>query len=164
MQPVTQPGKLADLEEAVRAQPLNADLRHLLAAEYAQHGQYERAVGEFREVLALNPDAHVARFQLGLLELTRGEVSRAIEVLAPLEALPAGAALKSFKRGLEALIRDEFDLCARLLGEGIQANTQNVALNEDMRTLLARLPTRPGSQQPDSEVRTDFSLYGPVRH
>ena len=161
-----QTNKVADLEQAVAADPLNPDLRHLLAAEYAQVGEYTRAAHEFHEVLRLNPAAHVARFQLGLLDLTLGEPRRAMEVWAPLEDLPAGAALKSFKRGLEALIRDEFETCARLLGEGIQANTQNLPLNDDMRRVLARLPTGPTAAAPSDsgEARTDFSLYVPVRH
>lgn len=156
---------LSELEQAVRAEPANADLRHLLAAEYAQTGHYEPAVREFHEVLVLNPGAQVARFQLGLLELTRGEPARALAVWAPLEALPEGAALKCFKRGLEALIRNEFEACARLLQQGIEANTVNPALNADMQLVLARLPGgRPG-EKTDSEIRTDFSLYGPpVRH
>jgi tetratricopeptide (TPR) repeat protein len=157
--------KVTELEQAVATDPSNPDLRHLLAAEYAQVGEYERATREFREVLTLDPAAHVARFQLGLLDLTLGDPRRALEVWGPLEALPAGAALKSFKRGLEALIRDEFEACARLLGQGIEANTQNLPLNDDMRRILAKLPTRPPAEPADTEdARTDFSLYGPVRH
>ena len=161
-----QTSKVADLERAVVAEPSNPDLRHLLAAEYAQVGEYAQAQREFREVLALNPAAHVARFQLGLLDLTLGEPGRSMEVWAPLELLPAGAALKSFKRGLEALIRNEFETCARLLGEGIEANTQNLPLNDDMRRILARLPAGPTAPQPAGadETRTDFSLYGSVKH
>jgi tetratricopeptide (TPR) repeat protein len=161
-----QTSKVADLERAVAADPSNPELRHLLGAEYAQVGEYARAEREFREVLALNPAAHVARFQLGLLDLTLGEPGRAMEVWAPLELLPAGAALKSFKRGLEALIRNEFETCARLLGEGIEANTQNLPLNDDMRRVLARLPAGPTTPQPAGadDARTDFSLYGSVRH
>ena len=160
-----QTNKVAELERAVASDPLNPDLRHLLAAEYAQTGEYTRAAREFHEVLSLNPRAHVARFQLGLLDLTLGEPRRAMDVWAPLEALPAGAALKSFKRGLEAMIRDEFETCALLLGEGIQSNTQNPPLNDDMRRILARLPTGPTAKHSDSEeARTDFSLYGPSRH
>ena len=154
--------KVAELERKVAAEPLNADLRHLLAGEYAQAGDYERAGREFQEVLILNPGAHVARFQLGLLDLTRGQAGRAIAVWAPLEMLPEGSPLKSFKRGLEALIRDEFESCARLLEEGIRANTQIPPLNDDMRRILAKLPARKSAD--GEEQRTDFSLYGPIRH
>jgi tetratricopeptide (TPR) repeat protein len=153
---------LAELESAVRAESANAQLRHLLAAEYAQVGMYERAAVEFREVLALNPAAHVARLQLGLLELTSGKPSEAINTWRPLEALPEGTALKLFKRGLEALIRDDFAACSRLLQQGIQANESNPPLNQDMRRILAKLPPQTVAEPSSAgEIRTDFSLYGP---
>ena len=136
--------RVAQLERQVAAEPSNPGLRHLLAAEYAQAGEYSRAGLEFYNVLALNPEAHVARFQWGLLELTLCEIRRAQEVWAPLEALPDGAALKSFKRGMEALMRNEFRVCARLLEEGILANFENAPLNDDMRLILQKLP--PGSR------------------
>ena len=156
---------LTELEEAVRRDPRNADLRHLLAAHYAQAGQYESASTEFREVLALQPAAHVARFQLGLLELTMGRPAAAIDLWAPLEALPAGAALKWFKHGLEALIQDRFAQCADCLRQGIAANQGNLPLNDDMRLILAKLPReKTGDTARDADVRTDFSLYGSARH
>jgi tetratricopeptide (TPR) repeat protein len=157
--------RLTALERRVADEPSNADLRHLLAAEYAQVGEYSRAGLEFYHVLALNPDAHLARFQWGLLELTSGEVRRALEVWAALDPLPEGAPLRLFKQGMEALIRNEFGACRRLLNQGIQANTDNSPLNDDMRRILAKLPASADAEPSDSEAtRTDFSLYGLQRH
>jgi tetratricopeptide (TPR) repeat protein len=149
---------LSDLERAVRDEPENVALRHLLAAEYAQSGDYESAKAEFFHALTLNPGAHVARFQLGLLLLTSGDTTAALRVWEPLESLPGEAPLKLFKRGIEALLRDERALGKRLLLEGIAANTDNLPLNDDMRGILARMKDEPGA------VRTDFSLYGSNRH
>jgi tetratricopeptide (TPR) repeat protein len=157
--------KVVELERRVAAEPANPGLRHLLAAEYVQAGELVRAGLEFYQVLALNPAAHVARLQWGLLELTSGEIARALEIWAPLEALPDGTALKFFKQGLEALIRNEFGTCARLLNQGIAANTENAPLNDDMRRVLARLPASAHAEPDDAEeLRTDFSLYGVQRH
>jgi tetratricopeptide (TPR) repeat protein len=155
---------LIDLERAVSEEPENAALRHRLGAHYAQLGQYEQAERELYRSIGLNPQAHVARFQLGLLHLTRGDTHRAISTLAPLEALEDSDSLKLFKRGLEALIRNDFVACARLLDLGMAANSANPALNTDMQLILAKLP-RP--VKPDAAVaaegtaavRTDFSLY-----
>lgn len=149
---------VADLEQAVRHAPEDAALRHLLAAEYAQSGNYESAKAEFFHALTLNPGAHVARFQLGLLLLTSGDTTAGVRVWEPLESLADNAPLKLFKRGIEALLRGERALCKRHLLEGISVNTDNPPLNDDIRGILARMKDTPGS------VRTDFSLYGATRH
>lgn len=162
----------------------NADLHHLLGATLAKLGDYARAESELAEAVRLNPQAHVARFQLGLLQLTNAQPQRAEVTWAALESLPAGAALRLFKKGLEALIRDQFADCAELLQKGIAANSGNAALNHDMRLILERLPasalsapdknasvaavpakaapTKPATETP--AVRTDFSLYTNTRH
>lgn len=149
---------LEDLERAVRADPDSAELRHLLAAEYAQAGQFESAKAEFFHAITLNPDAHVARFQLGLLLLTAGDTTAALRVWGPLDSLPDGTPLKHFKRGIEALSRNDGRACEQHLIAGIAANSDNLPLNDDMRRILARI------QDENSPVRTDFSLYGATRH
>jgi tetratricopeptide (TPR) repeat protein len=154
--------RLIDLEQAVHADPDNADLRHLLGAHYAQLGKYDLAELELYRAVSLNPQAHVARFQLGLLHLTTGDVHRAVSTLAPLEALDDKAPMKLFKQGIEALIRDDFATCTRLLNQGMAANAVNPALNEDMRLILAKLPRAPepnSKPEASTEIRTDFSLY-----
>jgi tetratricopeptide (TPR) repeat protein len=135
-------------------------LRHLLGAHYAKAGRFEEAERELYRAVSLDPQAHVARLQLGLLYLTKGDVHRAISTWSALESLADGDALKSFKRGLEALIRDDFTGCNRLLNEGIARNNVNPALNDDMRLILARIAChlRPKDDE-TPEVRTDFSLY-----
>jgi tetratricopeptide (TPR) repeat protein len=149
---------LEDLERAVRADPESPELRHLLAAEYAQAGQYESAKAEFFHAITLNPDAHVARFQLGLLLLAAGDTTAALRVWQPLDSLADGTPLKHFKRGVEALTRNDRHDCKRHLMAGIAANSDNLPLNDDMRRILARV------QDEASPVRTDFSLYGSTRH
>lgn len=145
---------LCELEQAVGADPHNADLRHLLAAGYAEAGQYDSAKAEFLHVIALNPGAHIARFQLGLLLLTLGDPVGATRLWLPLEALGEEAPLWHFKHGLEALIRGELSLCRQMLTEGIARNSLNSPLNHDMRLILTRLASE------TAPVRTDFSLYG----
>ena len=162
---------LSELEQAVGADPDSPALRHLLGAHYAQIGRYEEAEREFYRAISLDPQAHLARMQLGILYLTKRDPHRAISTLAPLESLDDANALKSFKRGLEALIRDDFAGCTRWLNQGIAHNNANPALNEDMRQILARVAPYDKPRVPDSvrvepaesQVRTDFSLYG-ARH
>lgn len=146
--------KLSQLEQAVGADPHNAELRHLLAAEYTDAGRYDSAKAEFLHAIALNPGAHIARFQLGLLLLTLGDPAGASRIWQPLEALGEETPLWHFKHGLEALIRRDLTTCRRDLGEGIARNAANSPLNSDMRLILARIAAD------TAPVRKDFSLYG----
>jgi tetratricopeptide (TPR) repeat protein len=169
---------LQQIKSAVAGDPGNAELRYLLGAELAQQRDYDGAVIEMSAALAIDPNLHFARLQLGLLYLTMARPKESLAIWAPLEQLDDGAALKSFKHGLEALIRDDFAACIDHLQRGIQLNTQNAPLNRDMNMVIDRVretttaapqPVTPMAQpemapppaQPQGErVRTDFSLYG----
>ena len=154
---------LSELEKAVSADSENPALRHLLGAHYAQVGRMEEAERELYRAISLDPQAHIARMQLGMVYLTKGEPHRAVSTLGPLESLDDANALKSFKRGLEALIRDDFAGCTRWLNQGIAQNSTNPALNADMRQILARVAPYDKPPEAQTQVRTDFSLYG-TRH
>jgi tetratricopeptide (TPR) repeat protein len=155
------------LKQAVATEPRNAELRYLLGAEMADAGDYDGAVLEMSTALTLAPAMHVARLQLGLLHLTMARPDHAQAVLAPLENLSEDSALLHFKRGLEALIVDEFDACLANLQHGIKLNRENEPLNRDMNLIIERVQSLLSSQatsQEASEVRTDFSLYSRTRH
>jgi tetratricopeptide (TPR) repeat protein len=157
---------LETLQRAVVGDPRNAELRYLFAAELAQEHDYERAVLEFSAAVALNPQLHAARLQLGLLHLTLAQPHHAVTVLAPLEDLDDSSEFKYFKRGLEALIRDEFQACATHLQHGIELNSLNPPLNADMNLIVAKVQelletqAAEGRNRSAGGVRTDFSLYG----
>jgi Flp pilus assembly protein TadD len=165
---------LAQLQVAVRNDPLNAELRYLLGAELAEGKEYEHAVVELATAVRLKPALHTARFQLGLLHLTLARPSECLAVWQPLDAAEGEPSLKLFKHGMEALIRDDFRQCIDLLKRGIELNTTNPPLNRDMALVIgkaqmaldARTATSPSQQLPSeaaSTVRTDFSLYNPTR-
>lgn len=165
---------LQQIRAAVAQDPRNAELRYLLGAELAQQKEYDAAVVEMQTALQLDPGLHFARFQLGLLFLTMARPDHSLATWAPLESLDESAALKYFKRGLEALIRDDFDTCVGMLRQGIQLNTQNAPLNHDMTLVIDRVgealvplpataalkPAEPARSSSPNTVRTDFSLYG----
>jgi tetratricopeptide (TPR) repeat protein len=163
------PDELALREKAAERSPQDANARYLFGAELAQSGHYERAVTEIKAAVQLQPTLYTAHLQLGLLLLTLARPSEAVAAWQPLDGLEERAALRLFKRGLEALIRDDFELCMQLLTAGIAANTTNPALNRDMGLVIARARdalmrnNRTQSQQTpaagDGAVRTDFSLY-----
>lgn len=173
---------LQQIKSAVARDPGNAELRYLLGAELAQQRDYDGAVIEMRTALAIDPKLHFARLQLGLLYLTMARPNESLEIWGPLEQLEDGAALKHFKRGLEALIRDDFPVCISQLRRGIELNTQNAPLNRDMNLIIDRVreataaapqpevappvqtqgqpQAEPPTQPQADRIRTDFSLYG----
>src|SRR5436190_21242378 len=153
--------ELQRLRAAIVRDPGNAELRYLLGAELAQRREYPEAVAQMRTALDIDPKLHFARLQLGLLYLTMSQPGDSLTVWAPLEELDESAALKAFKRGLEALIRDDFQTCIGFLQRGIDLNKQNATLNDDMSQLIEKV--RDGSviappSPPDPQ--NNFSHFG----
>jgi tetratricopeptide (TPR) repeat protein len=127
------------LRAAIHRDPGNAELRYQLGAELAERREYPEAVLQMRTALDINPKLHFARLQLGLLYLTMSQPDDSLAIWAPLEELDETAALKAFKRGLEALIRDDFPTCIGYLQQGIDLNKQNATLNDDMTQLIEKV-------------------------
>ena len=153
--------ELIRLRDALARDPGNAELHYLLGAEHAHRQEYPQAVLQMRTALDINPKLHFARLQLGLLYLTMSQPGDSLAIWAPLEELDESAALKAFKRGLEALIRDDFPACIGFLQRGIALNKQNAPLNHDMSQLIDRV--RDGSVVAAPVIpapHVDFSRYG----
>lgn len=131
--------ELQRLRAAISRDPGNAELHYLLGAELAGCREYSAAVVQMRTALDINPKLHFARLQLGLLYLTMSQPDDSLATWAPLEELDESAALKAFKRGLEALIRDDFSTCIGYLQQGIDLNKQNATLNDDMSQLIEKV-------------------------
>lgn len=153
--------ELQRLRAAIVRDPVNAELRYLLGAELAQRREYSEAVQQMRAALDIDPKLHFARLQLGLLYLSMSQPDVSLAIWAPLEELDENAPLKAFKRGLEALIRDDFPACIGFLQRGISLNKQNAPLNYDMSQLIDRV--RDGSviaAPVPARQHTEFAVYG----
>lgn len=133
------------LRRLVAAFPANANAHYLLGAEHAQIGLYDRAFKDFGQALRVQPQLAAARFQLGLLHLTCGQMSDAEAVWSPLDELPADDPWRMFKSALVHLAHDELRACAQGLRAGIDCNRGNPALNQDMERLLADIERRIGA-------------------
>jgi len=131
--------ELIRLRDAIARDPGNAELHYLLGAELAHLQAYPEAVLQMRTALDIDPKLHFARLQLGLLYLTMSQPDDSLAIWAPLEELDETAALKAFKRGLEALIRDDFSACIGFLQRGISLNKHNTTLNDDMSQLIEKV-------------------------
>lgn len=153
--------ELLRLRAAIVRDPGNAELRYLLGAELAHQREYTEAVTQMRTALDINPRLHFARLQLGLLYLTMSQPDDSLAIWAPLEELDESAALKAFKRGLEALIRDDFSSCIGYLQRGIDLNKQNATLNDDMSQLIERVKDGSVIAPPQAPMpQGDFAHYG----
>ena len=153
--------ELQKLRAAILRDPGNAELHYQLGAELAGCREYPEAVVQMRTALDINPDLHFARLQLGLLYLTMSQPDDSLATWAPLEDLDETAALKAFKRGLEALIRDDFSACIGYLQQGIDLNKQNATLNDDMTQLIAKVRDGSVIAAPSAvSPAEDFTRFG----
>jgi len=146
------------LKDAAIKSPRNAKVRFLLGAEHAQIGMLDRAQEELTAALEIDPGLVPARFQLGLLHLVRARIPEASEALKQLDALPESDPYLHFKRALEYLVRDEFALCEQSMLRGMQLNTANAPLNQDMQRILDEVKARTG-QAPAAPTKSEPSEH-----
>jgi len=74
---------IVHLKGLLGATPDNEIANGMLAGIYAELKMPERATVYYQRVLAVNPRNVLARFQLGLLQLTGGQLQAAVETLRP---------------------------------------------------------------------------------
>jgi tetratricopeptide (TPR) repeat protein len=118
--------------------------------------------------LKIDPGLVPARFQLGLLYLVHARVEEAAAVWNDLDSLPESDPYLHFKRGLEALARDDFATCKESLERGLALNTSNPPLNKDMQKILDDIAARTGGQpQPaasEESAHVLLSAYKRQKH
>jgi Flp pilus assembly protein TadD len=139
---------LGHLKQGATRFPDNARIAYLLGAEHAQIGLFDRAEEEMARAIQLDPNLVVARFQLGLLQMTQGRADDARATWDALDQLPEAHALRLFKQGLGALSQDRFAEARNLLQRGIEANDFSPDLSRDMTNLLARIPSEADGDKP----------------
>lgn len=127
------------LERAARDHPHDPRPLLLIAGGLANSGAVDAAEAAYILALQRAPDFAIARFQLGLLQLTGGRPGAAFATWGPLDALEHTDPFRLFKRAFEALVADRLDEARRLFAEGIARNTANDPLNRDMHIVLDRI-------------------------
>ncbi len=129
---------VAAIDQALGDYPGDARLHFLKGSLLIDEKRFIGAYAAMRQAVELAPDFHLARFQLGLFELTSGEADAALATWRPLLALPVDSYLKNFVDGLEHLVADQFEPCIAELRAGIERNQENLPLNNDMQLIIAR--------------------------
>lgn len=127
------------LKRAIAADPSDARAHHLLGAEHAQLGLFDRAAEEMQRAIELDPQLDAARFQLGLLQLSSRQPQSAEATWQALGRLGDSHFYVLFRNGLLHLARDEFADAARCLRAGLEANHALEPLNRDMQAVLAQV-------------------------
>ncbi len=122
-----------------------------------EQGEFIRAHNALERAVELAPDFAIARFQLGLFQLTSGEANAALSTWGPLDRLPDGHYLRQFVDGLRHMIRDEFQEAIAAFNAGIAANQENLPLNNDMQK-LAEECARHGLSSGEGDVSSETAL------
>ena len=127
---------VARIEALLHRYPGDPRLHFLRGSVLVGAGRHIDAHQSYSKAVEIAPDFAIARFQLGFFELTSGEAQASLETLAPLQNLPDTHYLKMFTAGLFSLIRDDFSQAIAHFKSGIEANSENLPLNNDMQLLI----------------------------
>lgn len=148
-------GGLARIEGLLARYADDPRLHFLKGSILASSQQYPDAINAMRTALQIEPDYPIARFQLGLLQLSSGDAMAATTTWGPLSLLPENHYLHLFVRGLHHMMRDEFDAANASLEAGIVANTELAATNRDMRLLISEMQARTLSTPTEAQATGD---------
>lgn len=141
------------LSAAMERYPDDPRLPFLKGSLLAGKGDYASAHSHMLRAVEIAPGYRIARFQLGLLELSSGDAEKAGETWAPLAAEMPQDSLSLFARGLQHMARDEFAPAAELLESGLEANHEHPAVGRDMAGLLSEIRAKlMPDDLPDGEV------------
>jgi Tfp pilus assembly protein PilF len=131
-------GALVQLKALVEAQPRHELAIGMLAGIYAQIGMHDRAIRHFNRVLEINPGNALARFQLGLSQLTSAQQAAAVETWKP-ALRNRDDFLSRFYSALALMQTNRIEEAGTLLREAEKLMPRNHALYPQLLTLLASI-------------------------
>lgn len=146
------------VEALARTYPTDPRLLFLYGSVLAGERRYADARQVIAQAVHIAPGYDIARFQLGFLEFTSGEVDLADRTWAPLKDRPDADPLKAFAAGLMRLPVDDVSGAVERLRTGIASNTDHPALNRDMQMLIDELSPRPTPDAAPPTSETDLLL------
>lgn len=147
---------LPEIDALIRDFPDDPRLNFLKGSVLIGLGRHIEAHALLSRAVELAPEFDLARFQLGLFELTSGEAQNAIRTWGPLDRLADTHYLRKFADGLRRLIVDDFDGAIALLRQGQSLNSDTPPLNHDMQLIIDRCLALTNDSEPISE--TSFIL------
>jgi tetratricopeptide (TPR) repeat protein len=155
-----------ELDALVQRFPNDPRLHFLRGSNLVTLKRHIEAHEALTRAITLAPDFAIARFQLGLFELTSGEPDRALETWGRLDRLPDQHYLRHFVDGLRAMIRDDFPGTIQHLRDGMALNQENPPLNHDMQLIIDTVMALEQKQDADtaetsSETSSVLRFFSP---
>ena len=143
---------IARIDALIAAHPDDPRLHFLGGSLLAAQARYAEAREAMARSIEIAPDYAIARFQLGLLELSSGDAAASDATLAPLAEAESEDALVLFARGLRHLARDELGSAAGLLREGMRVNRDHPLISRDMQLIVDRIEQGGEAGEPAEEM------------
>lgn len=132
---------------------------HLLAAaDHAQAGRMQEAENAFAAALLENPQLHIARFQLGLVQWSSGRAGVALVTWQPLRDMPAGTDLGHFTRAFGLWAATDLPAAANEFRQGL-ACCGNAPLAQDMQKLLDAISSHLQADAPPESQHVLLANY-----
>jgi tetratricopeptide (TPR) repeat protein len=152
---------LSAIEILLRTYPSDPRLHFLRGSVLAGVQRYEEGRNAMREAVVIAPDFHLARFQLGFLELTSGLPAAAANTWEPFAELDKDAPFRLLSDGLNCLARNELSDADRLLRLGMAGNSEHPLINSDMQLLLDEVADkiRPGITSDDAAPASASAVH-----
>lgn len=121
--------------------PGDPRLHFMRGSLLAEGGRAIEAHQALSRAIELEPGYALARYQLGLFELSSGEPARALSTWGPLLTLGDDNYFRKFVEGMARLIRDEFAEAIVFFEQGMALNRENEPMNRDIRLLVEQCRT-----------------------
>jgi tetratricopeptide (TPR) repeat protein len=137
---------LTEIDLLIRDYPEDARLHFMRGSLLASEGRFAEGILAIRRAIGIAPGYDLARFQLGLLELSSGEGAAAEATLSPLEQGGDDDPFRSLAAGLRLLMRDEFEGAVKHLRRGMELNNIHPLINRDMQLIIDQVQPAQESQ------------------
>lgn len=121
------------LEEAIAAEPDNANLYYNLAFLYDQVGNEEKAIDAYKKAVELNPEYFEANFNLGVLYYNKGA-----EILKQANQMD----LKTYQKegaAVEAKAKKQFELAMPYFERAHEIEPGDVTVMQSLQTIYSQL-------------------------
>jgi tetratricopeptide (TPR) repeat protein len=141
--------------------PADAKVHFLQGGLAAAMGDFVSAINALRTAIGVSPDFHLARFQLGFVQLCSGAFKGAGETWLGLASLGASHPFCLFAHGLGLFAEGDVEGASRELSKGLALNREAPSLNglmgavQDRVEALAQNPAaREAMASPEELLRT----------
>ncbi|AHE55638.1 hypothetical protein NX02_19895 [Sphingomonas sanxanigenens DSM 19645 = NX02] len=125
-----------EADRLIRLHPADPRLHFLKGSLLAAQREYAAGEAAMSYAVLIAPDYHIARFQLGLLQLSSGKGDAAAATLDPLRDLPTDNPFQPLSDGLVRLANDDLPGAIERLEAGIALNDALPLINRDMQMLI----------------------------